>query len=163
VQRDQILSVIAEKRTYLQDHPSSCAARSGREDAFASLYKLMSDSFSMDQAAVDNMYRTTIDDYIFAPLDYSQSRTCCWNHTNHAMYDLILAYEMSKASGGCVDPAIFKMTANGYDPFTTFAAGASSWQSWSADEECVQANNANDVVLPDPGLTPWCSLPQNKP
>ena len=163
VQRDQLLGVIAEKRQYLQDHPSSCAARTGRETAFTSLYTLMSDSFGMDRATVDAQYRTTIDDYIFAPLDYSQSRTCCWNHTNHAMYDIILAYEKSKATSGCVDPAVFKMTANGYDPFTTFAAGASAWQSWSADEECVQANNANDVVLPDPGLTPWCSLPQNQP
>ena len=163
VQRDQLVGVIAEKRTYLQEHPSSCAARTGRETAFTSLYALMSDSFGMDRATVDAQYRTTIDDYVFAPLDYSQSRTCCWNHTNRAMYDLILAYEASKAASGCVDPTIFKMTANGYDPFTTFAAGASSWASWSADETCVQAGNANDVVLPDPGLTPWCSLPASKP
>ena len=165
VQRDQILGVIAEKRTYLQEHPASCAARTGRETAFASLYTLMSDSFGMDRAAVDAQFRTTIDDYVFAPLDYSRSRTCCWNHTNRAMYDIIAAYEATKATTGCVEPTIFKMTANSYDPFASYATTtghASSWAAWSADEECAQANNADDVVLPDPGMTPWCALPQNR-
>ena len=165
LQRDQLLGVIAEKRTYLQDHPSSCAARTGREDAFGQLYTLMADSFGMDRAAVDAQYRTTIDDYIFAPLDYSKSRTCCWNHTNHAMYDIIAAYEAAQeAAGGCVDPTIFKLTANSYDPFTSYAAttpNASAWVSWSADESCEAQNATDDVVLPPAGLTPWCSLPQN--
>ncbi len=162
VQRDQLVGVIAEKRTYLQDHPSSCAARTGRETAFAQLYTLMNDQFGMDRATVDAQYRTTIDDYIFAPLDYSKSRTCCWNHTNRAMYDLIVAYEATRTTSGCVDPAVFMMKANTYNPFAAYAATtpqASSWATWSADEQCVQAGNADDVVLPDPGLTPWCSLP----
>src|SRR5262249_7219098 len=92
VQRDQLLSVIAEKRTSLTEHPSSCAARTGRETAFQQLYAVMDSGFHMTRAQVDAQYRTTIDDYIFAPLDYSKSRTCCWNHTNHAMYSIISAY-----------------------------------------------------------------------
>lgn len=160
VQRDQLLGVIAEKRTYLQDHPASCAARTGRETAFTQLYTLMSDQFGMNRAEVDAQYRTTIDDYIFAPLDYSKSRTCCWNHTNRGMYDVIVAYAASKAAGGCVDPTVFMMKNNSYDPFAAYATSTNkSWASWSADEECDQAGNKDDVLLSDPGLTPWCSLP----
>ena len=161
-QRDQLLAVIGEKRTYLQEHPASCAARTGRETAFTSLYALMQTSFGMDRAAVDAQYRTTIDDYIFAPLDYSKSRTCCWNHTNAAMYRLITEYVASASATACVDPAVFKLTANSYDPFASFAASsghATDWLAWSADESCPQANATDDVVLPDPGMTPWCSLP----
>ncbi len=164
VQREQLLEVITEKRAYLQEHPSSCAARTDREQAFADLYQLLDTSFGMDRAAVDAQYRTTIDDYVFAPLDYSKSRTCCWDHTSRAMYDLIAAYETQAASTGCVDPAIFKLTANRYDPFATYARStpqAAAWTAWSADEDCQAAGATDDVVLADPGLTPWCSLPQN--
>ena len=164
VQRDQILAVIAEKRAYLHDHPASCAARTGREDAFAQLYTLMQDSFGMDRATVDATYRTTIEDYVFAPLDYSKSRTCCWNHTTNAMYTLIMQYEMQQQTSGCVDPTIFKLTNNSYDPFAAFAAASSmaaAWLPWSADEQCDQSAATDDVVIPDTGLTPWCSLPTN--
>ena len=166
VQRDQLLNVIAEKRTYLQDHPASCAARTGREDAFTQLYALMSASFGMDRATVDGQYRTSIEDYVFAPLDYSRSRTCCWNHTTHAMHDIIVAYIASQSAAGCVDPAIFKLTANSYDPFASFATSSgqgAAWLDWSADESCPPASATDDVVLPDSGLTPWCSLPANQP
>src|SRR6267154_701786 len=121
VQRDQLLAVIAEKRTYLQDHPSSCAARSERK-------------------TVDAQYRTTIDDYIFQPLDYSKSRTCCWNHTTRPMYQIIAAYAAAQAAGGCVSPAVFKLTANSYDPFASFAASSghgADWLPWTEDESCA--------------------------
>jgi len=162
VQRDQLLQVIEEKRTYLHDHPSSCAARTGREEAFRQLYELMQTSFGMDRAAVDAQYRTTIEDYVFAPLDYTKSRTCCWNHTTRPMFDIIMAYQASIATGGCVSPAVFKLTANSYDPFASFATSSghgAEWVPWSADETCEAVNATDDVVLPDPGLTPWCSLP----
>ncbi|HEV7559421.1 MAG TPA: hypothetical protein VGO00_28290 [Kofleriaceae bacterium] len=165
VQRDQLVNVINEKRTYLQDHPASCAARTGREDAFTQLYALMSSSFGMDRATVDGQYRTSIEDYVFAPLDYSRSRTCCWNHTTHAMHDIIMAYIASQSASGCVDPAIFKLTANSYNPFASFASSSgqgAAWLDWSADESCPPANATDDVVLPDSGLTPWCSLPANQ-
>ncbi|MEO8841224.1 MAG: hypothetical protein ABI591_03550 [Kofleriaceae bacterium] len=166
VQRDQILSVIAEKRTYLQDHPSSCAARSGRETAFASLYTLMSESFGMDQAAVDNLYRTTIDDYIFAPLDYSKSRTCCWNHTTKPMYDVIAAYTASLQAANCTNPTVFALAHDSYDPFASYAQSSghgTEWVSWTQDEDCQAAGATDDVVLPTAGITPWCSLTANQP
>ncbi|HUJ59098.1 MAG TPA: hypothetical protein VLX92_11420 [Kofleriaceae bacterium] len=162
-ERDQLLAVIAEKRSYLQDHPSSCAARTDRETAFAQLYGVMQQSFGMDQAAVDAQYRT-LDDYVFAPLAYAQSRTCCWDHTTNAMYTIIMAYEASQAASGCVDPTVFAMKSGGYDPFTSYATASGDsamWQSWSADEQCDQAGASDDVVLPVAGLTPWCQLPQN--
>jgi len=164
VQRDQLLGVIADKRTYLQEHPSSCAARTGREDAFTSLYALMQTSFGMDRTAVDNAYRTSIDDYIYAPLDYSKSRTCCWNHTNRTMYQLIAAYVATLATASCVEPPVFKLTSNSYAPFATYAAStghAADWVPWTADESCEAANATDDVVIPVAGLTPWCSLAAN--
>jgi hypothetical protein len=160
VQRDQLVAVIAEKRTYLQAHPSSCAARTDRESAFTSLYSLMQDSFGMDRTAVDTQYRT-IDDYVFAPLDYSKSRTCCWDHTNSAMYQIIMAYEMAQSASGCVEPTIFKLTANSYDPFAAYATSSGqggSWLPWSADEQCDQASATDDVVIPVDGLASWCTL-----
>jgi hypothetical protein len=161
-QRDQLLSVIADKRTYLQSHPSSCAARTDREQAFATLYGVMQQSFNTSQAAVDAHYRT-IDDYVFAPLAYAQSRTCCWNHTTAAMYQIIMQYETSQSASGCVAPTLFAMKSGGYDPFASFAQTinmAAAWGSWSADEQCDQQNATDDVALAFPA-TPWCSLPQN--
>jgi len=163
VQRDQLLQVISEKRTYLQDHPSSCAARTGRETAFGQLYALMSDKFAMDKTAVDNMYRT-LDDYVFAPLDYSKSRTCCWNHTDRAMYDVIMAYTATTQSSGCMSPAAFEMLGGSYDPFAAYATSSghgAEWVSWSADEECLQAGASDDVLIPF-DATPWCQLTANQ-
>ncbi|HET9987480.1 MAG TPA: hypothetical protein VFQ65_03150, partial [Kofleriaceae bacterium] len=165
-QRDQLLSVIAEKRAYLQDHPSSCAARTGREDAFTSLYGLMQDKFGMDHTAVDNLYRTTIDDYIFQPLDYSKSRTCCWNHTTNKMYAVIAAYAASLQMGNCATPPVFMLKSNSYDPFASYATTSghgTDWAPWTQDEDCAAAGATDDVVLPVANLTPWCSLAANAP
>lgn len=165
-QRDQLLAVIAEKRAYLQDHPSSCAARTGREDAFTSLYGLMEDKFGMDHTAVDNLYRTTIDDYIFQPLDYSKSRTCCWNHTTNKMYAVIAAYEAAQQMGTCQTPAVFMLKSNSYDPFQSYAQTIGhgiDWAPWTEDESCAAAGATDDVVLPVANLTPWCALAANAP
>ncbi|MEO6776980.1 MAG: hypothetical protein ABI467_28845 [Kofleriaceae bacterium] len=165
-QRDQLLSVIAEKRAYLQAHPSSCAARTGREDAFTSLYGLMEDKFGMDHTAVDNLYRTTIDDYIFQPLDYSRSRTCCWNHTTNQMYAVIAAYVASLQIADCATPPVFLLKSNSYDPFASFASTSghgTDWVPWTQDEACAAAGATDDVVLPVANLTPWCALTANAP
>ncbi len=162
VQRDQLLSVIQQKREYLHDHPSSCAARTNREESFRQLYQVMQTSFGMSRAEVDAQYRTTIEDYVFQPLDYTHSRTCCWNRTTRPMFDLIMMYEAAQAANGCVDPTVFKMTNNSYDPFEAFASStghSGEWVSWSADESCAAAGSSDDIVLDDPGMTPWCSLP----
>ena len=78
------------------------------------------------------------------------------------MYQIILAYAQSQAAGGCVDPAIFKMTAGSYDPFAAYATQTGQgalWEPWSADEQCDQAGASDDVVIADPNMTAWCSLP----
>jgi len=163
-QRDLLLGLIAEKRSYLQAHPSSCAARTDRETAFAQLYAVMQQGFNMDQPTVDAQYRT-LDDYAFAPLAYAQSRTCCWDHTTSQMYTIVMQYEQSQAMNGCVAPAVFEMTNGGYDPFASYASSigmSSAWNSWSADEQCDQSSATADVLAPFTA-TPWCSLPQNMP
>jgi hypothetical protein len=161
VQRDQLLAVIAEKRMYLAQHPSSCAARTDREAAFDQLYGLMADRFGMDAASVDAQYRA-IDDYVFAPLDYAHSRTCCWDSTTPAMYEIIMDYARSLEQGGaCVAPPVFAMTSGGYDAFAQFAASTGrgdQWVAWSADESCAQAGASDDVLLAAGEETPYCSL-----
>ena len=64
----------------------------------------------------------------------------------------------------CVELPVFKMTANSYNPFASYAAStgmSAAWTPWSADEQCDQASATDDVVLPVAGLTPWCSLTAN--
>jgi hypothetical protein len=161
-QRDQLLSVIADKRGYLAAHPSSCAARTDRETAFRSLYGVMQQSFGMDQTTVDAQYRT-LDDYVFAPLAYASSRTCCWDHTSSQMYAIVMQYEQAQASGGCVAPTPFAMMGGGYEPFASYASSigmGAAWLPWSADEQCDQAGASDDVMAPF-AATPWCALPQN--
>ena len=164
VQRAQLVEVIEAKRMHLREHPASCAARTAREEAFRQLYELMQAQFGMDRAAVDAEYRTTIEDYVYAPLDYTKSRTCCWNSTTPAMHQIIMDYQTS-AGGGCVDPTVFKLTANSYDPFASYAASsdrASQWLAWTEDEACAARASTDDVLVPTE-MTPWCSLPAAQP
>ena len=77
-----------------------------------------------------------------------------------AMHDVIMAYETSQAKGACVSPAIFKLTANSYNPFAAFATSSgqgAAWLPWSADEACDPANasghtkNCGDATGPRAG------------
>jgi hypothetical protein len=159
VQRDLLLAVIADKRNYLTNNPSSCAARAKREETFGQLYAHMAAHFGMDRAAVDEKYRV-IDDYVFAALDYSQSPTCCWNSTNSDMYSIIMGYVAAQQATACMPPPVFRMEAGGYGEFAAYAkqiGKAAAWKSWSADETCAAAGRTGDVVLPS-DATDWCTV-----
>jgi hypothetical protein len=162
VQRDLLISVIAQKRQHLRESPASCAARERREAAFSDLYSLMGEKFNLSRDDVDRRYRLR-EDYVFAPLDYLKSRTCCWNTSTPAMYDIIMAYDKAHATNGsmCVPPAVFQASAGGYEPFASFARSigrGAEWGSWRADEDCPQQANLNDTPL-DRFVTPWCEIP----
>jgi len=89
--RDLALGRISVAREALVQHPSSCTSRTRREDAFKDLYRVMSEDFGMSKAQVDSRYRIFAD-YVLAELEYNKSRSCCWNSTTPAMYDIIMLF-----------------------------------------------------------------------
>jgi len=151
--RDELLRLLTDDRAKLRQKPSGCAARERREDVFAQLYALMQEEFSTDRAHVDSLYRMT-EDYVFAPLDYTKSATCCWNGATQAMGDAAvkMAIQTAKAkaaSGGCEAPAVFRKNGGGYQPYQT-AAGA-AWTPWVNDEHCP----AVQIAVAEDALKPW--------
>jgi hypothetical protein len=158
--RDALLARIDNARDALREKPSSCTNRSRREEAFAELYPLMEEQFGMDRTEVDATYRL-LEDHVFAELDYSQSKTCCWNQATAEMADIVLDLAEDEAAdadaaGTCVEPTVFRAEAHagdGYDRWADHAASlgrASDWRPWSADETCPWSDVAADTVLAAP-------------
>ncbi len=160
--RDEILSLIESKRDHLRDHPSSCSAREMREQYFESLYDLMQRENGWDRQRTDEEYRI-LDDYVFAELVYSESRTCCWNSTTNDMYEVIMDYNQSMVEADpdtCVDPVVFKVEDDGYDVFEAYAVDTGRgdiWVEWSADESCPQSGVENDTEM-EHGWTEYCDV-----
>lgn len=162
--RDLLLEIIEEKRRHLRTYPASCAAREARERAFEDLYALASAELGMTREQVDAEHRA-LDDYVFAELDYGASKTCCWNSTTAAMYEIIMDYNRRLQEDGCNEPAVFMARAGGYDLFRDHAAAtdrAALWVEWSADEECPQADVYHDTEASH-AWTPWCELGATPP
>lgn len=161
--RKAALEVIEGARLHLRAHPSSCSAREKREDGFAMLYEVEGEAGrSTDE--VDADYRKT-EDYVFAPLSYNDSKTCCWNSTTAEMGDIILDFakkeqDKAAAQGVCVGPTVFKSRADGYQLWKKHADSlgkGAQWKTWSADESCPQANVAEDK-LGATEATAWCAI-----
>lgn len=140
------LDRIEAARAHLRMYPASCSARTRREDAFADLY-VVSEELGSSRAAVDRQFRT-LEDHVFAELEYSQSKTCCWNSTTAAMASIVLDYAMreqaqAQARMMCVQPTVFRahaMAGDGYDLWRLHAAAigrAADWRAWSEDEPCM--------------------------
>ncbi len=86
--RDELLVQIDDARHHLAQYPASCAARERREQAFHQLYDVGRE-LGMSKGDVDAQYRN-LEDYVFAELDYTKSKTCCWNSSTSAMYAIIM-------------------------------------------------------------------------
>ena len=163
-QRTELLTQISDARHHLTQFPASCSARETRERAFAQLYTLSSTAFHMTQPEVDAMYRE-LADYVFAELDYTKSKTCCWDSTSSAMYDIIMQSAQAdvaadEAAQRCSAPIVFASRSDGYDRWAAFAAAhgrAADWRAWSEDEPCSQRNVSADTVAPL-AATAYCSL-----
>ncbi len=156
--RDSLLRMINDARNHLKNYPASCSARTNREKAFGQLYELMQERFDMTRDEVDQQYRD-FDDYVFAELAYEQSKTCCWNSTTPAMYQIIRDYNDSLQKDGCKAPVVFKNTNGGYKVFADYAAQtgrATQWKSWTEDEPCAQKDTANDVET-EHTWSGWCN------
>jgi hypothetical protein len=163
-EKDLLLAEIADARAALRAKPSSCVQRTRREDAFEALYALNVGWFDEDVEATDRAHRV-LDDYLFAELQYETARTCCWNSTTPAMYDLIMdfneAHTWDAVSQTCHEPVVFKAYDGGYEVFADYAKAsghAALWSDWSADEPCPQAVFTDDLEAPH-AWTSLCEIP----
>jgi hypothetical protein len=161
--REVLIAQIDDARDHLRRFPASCSARIRREEAFSALYDLESDAFGRTRSAVDAELRE-LEDYVFAELEYTKSKTCCWNSSTAAMYDIA----MRKASedvadhtaGECRAPTVFMNRDGGYQAFADYAASigrASEWKPWSEDEPCAQRDVVDDTEA-EHEWTPWCEV-----
>jgi hypothetical protein len=106
-----------------------------------------------------------LDDYVFAELDYAHARTCCWNSSTSAMYEVVMDAaradaEAATLAGRCAAPAVFKSRVDGYRRWEAHAAAlgrAADWRAWSEDEPCAQRGVAVDAEAPV-RATAYCEL-----
>ncbi len=162
--RDVLLEIIESKRQHLQQFPASCSARIGREEAFESLYELEEEEFGSTRNDVDNEYRR-LEDYVFGELVYGESKTCCWNRSTNAMYDIIMDLNIKAQQDAemCVAPIVFMNRdddGDGYDLFRQHAIELdreSDWVAWSEDESCPQRDVAVDTEA-EPDQLAFCEL-----
>ena len=140
---------IENERSHLRNAPSSCAARIRREEAFHALYEV-GEELGMTRTEIDSEFRK-LDDYVFSELVYTQSKTCCWNSSTSAMYDIAMELSRQKLEGGSCSATVFMNRdddQDGYEVFRTFAESigrGSEWVSWSADETCPQSGVRQDT------------------
>ncbi len=154
--RDAMLAVIADARSHLSRYPASCSARGRREDAFARLYEVNAASFGMSRAETDRRFRT-LEDYVFAALDYETSKTCCWNSTTADMYAVVMSVAHKEQQGQCKTPTVFRATGGGYDLWAREAqALGKTWRPWTEDETCAQRGVSDDTVEQTTALA-WCA------
>jgi hypothetical protein len=152
--RDGALAVIRTARRNLQDRPASCSSRTTREEGFAKLYEVMERHFGKTRAEVDAEHRV-LEDYVFAELEYNQSKTCCWNTTTPQMREIIVDFaqkerQKNDTDGVCREVTVFKASGGGkYDTWAAHAAAlgrAADWRAWSEDEPCPQRGVADDAM-----------------
>jgi hypothetical protein len=158
-----LVSVIEGARVHLLAHPASCSARTNREKAFEDLYEL-ADKLGVTQADLDAELRTEAD-YVFAPLVYEESKTCCWNSTTAAMAEIVLDLarverEEAEAAGECRAPTVFTAREDGYALWANHAKAIgreADWLAWTEDEPCEQRDVGEDLAA-DFSATPSCVM-----
>jgi hypothetical protein len=162
-ERQVLLSQIETARTNLQEHPASCSNRERREQAFDQLVAVNAEHFGLDRAATEAQHRT-LADYVFAELVYNRSKTCCWNSSTAAMYEIVMAYNeahvMDPVTATCNPPLVFMARGGGYAVFEAYAeeiGRGQEWVAWSADETCPQADTVDDVEA-EHAWTPLCDI-----
>ncbi|MEZ4402282.1 MAG: hypothetical protein R3B06_19815 [Kofleriaceae bacterium] len=164
-QQAELVAQIEDARRHLRNYPASCSARERRETAFADLYQLGERSLGLTRAEIDRRYRV-LDDYVFAELAYTESKTCCWNSTTAAMADVIMAYARAEQAAAaadhvCVAPTVFRAEDGGYQRWADHAAATgqgASWRAWREDESCPQRDVADDAVAANEAPA-FCAAP----
>lgn len=154
--RDSLVNTVESERKNLMMNPSSCASRSEREKAMDRLRQL-ADKLNTTQDVLMKQYRK-IDDFVFMPLDYTSSKTCCWNTSSSSMYKVIMAYaeeEQAKATQEkmCVEPTVFRARSEKPAGYTGPMDGFQLWRDWAAKQgrsaEWVDANGKPAVWSED--------------
>ncbi len=159
----ELLVQISDARHHLTQFPASCSARERREQAFHSLYELAT-QLGETKSQIDAEHRE-LEDYVLAQLDYTKSKTCCWNSSTSAMFDIVMDkarkdIAAGEASNMCVAPTVFASKTDGYQVWASHAATlgrAADWRAWSEDEACPQKTVLSDTEATREG-TAFCSL-----
>lgn len=161
--REVLVAQIEDARNHLRQYPASCSARIRREEAFEKLYDLESEHFDRTRKQVDAEQRT-LEDFVFAELVYEKSKTCCWNSTTAAMYEIAMQKAIEDVedhtAGECREVSVFMNEGGGYGLFESYAESigrGSEWVAWSEDEPCAQRDVPDDTQA-DHGWTPWCEV-----
>lgn len=158
---------IQVQREKLRTSPASCVARSARElsvNVIVSLASYLNKTPAQLQAE-----NRTLEDYVFAELDYEHAKTCCWDTTTPQMYEIIMDYatkEQSSANGRrvCVEPTVFRARGRG-DGYSVFRAHAvalgreAEWRDYSDDEGCDFSPGDDELAETDTPAPAFCSLP----
>lgn len=155
---------IAQAREHLAKYPASCSARTNRESAFTELRDLAT-RIGKTADQIEDETRT-LEDYVFAELEYTKSKTCCWNSTTAEMAEIVLDYAKAEqdeatAEGVCRAPTVFKSQEDGYARWKAHATSlgrGSQWVDWSEDEPCEQRGVASDTDAAFGGLA-FCPSP----
>lgn len=164
-QKTELLAQIADARHHLSQYPASCAARSQREEAFRQLYEVESSLEQKSASQVDGEQRK-LEDYVFAELDYNKSKTCCWDSSSSAMYDIIMQEAAADkaaadASGTCAAPTVFEAQADGtYQRWVDYASSigrGADWKAYTDDEGCGAKGITTDTTLTS-STTAYCSV-----
>jgi len=165
-QKTELIAQIADARHHLSQYPASCSARQQREDAFEKLYGVEYMLEQKDQATVDKEQRK-LEDYVFAKLDYEHSKTCCWDSSTSAMYDLIMAEAAADKAAAdaamvCTPPVVFMAQKDDYARWASYAAAqnrAADWKPYTDDEGCAAKMITTDALATDSAPTPYCPAP----
>jgi hypothetical protein len=163
-QKTEILARIDDARHHLSQYPSSCAAREQREQAFRDLYDVEGRLSQKPQTQVDAEQRK-LEDYVFGQLEYSKSKTCCWDTSTSAMYDVIMkAAEADKAAADaqhvCVAPIVFAARTDDYKHWADYAASigdAAAWKPYTDDEGCAMHGIITDTIATSIA-SPYCTM-----
>jgi hypothetical protein len=156
---------IAQSREHLRSYPASCSARTNREIAFTELRGIAS-RLGKTEVELEAEYRT-VEDFVFAELEYTASKTCCWNSSTAKMAEVVLDYarveqDQAEADGVCVEPTVFAAREDGYALWQAHATSmglGSEWKAWSEDEPCEQRAVVADTATELKG-TAYCALPE---
>lgn len=162
-QRAELLLQIEDSRRHLARFPASCSARERRENAFEALY-VVSQQLGQSKDEVDAEHRE-LEDYVLGELDYTKSKTCCWNSSTAGMFDIVMNKARADAAAAeanntCVAPTVFKSRQDGYQVWASHAetlGRAAEWRAWSEDEACPQRGVASDTDAAAVA-TPYCEL-----
>lgn len=162
-QKTELLAQIEDARRHLRSYPASCSARERREAAFADLYDVGA-RLGLSRDAIDRQHRV-LDDFVLAELTYNRSKTCCWNSTTPAMYEVIMAYARDEQAAAetaqtCAAPTVFRAEADGYARWQAKAQAmgqGAAWKAWSEDESCPQRAVTADEIAANQAPA-YCAL-----